>query len=150
MKQRNDILYSKIISEGLSPIDVVPDGNCFYRAISLLTTGNENNHAKVRQSIADLIEQGGEVLNGIIFSDDVEFDEYISALRSDGNYKYVGEETAIAAAEIYKRDVYIYSALMPPQPYQPMSSPASFHPIKLAFYEPNHYMALEDNSNLNY
>jgi hypothetical protein len=85
--------------DNLLSIDVSGDGNCFYRALSYLTAGHELNHMAIRESIADIIETRGVVLDGVASVYD--FREYIAKLRMSGNYEFVGEETALAAADLF-------------------------------------------------
>ena len=67
------------------------------------------------------------------------FDNYISKLRTLRDYDYVGEETALASAELFNREVYIYCALSEPQVYVPSSNLVLHEPIKIVFYEPAHF-----------
>ena len=70
---------------------------------------------------------------------------YISSLRTPGRYDFVGEDTALAIAELYGRDVHIFSSLPNPLIFHPGSVNVKPGPIiTLAFYEPAHYKALLD------
>ena len=145
--RRDRQLRDKLCSDHLLAVDVQGDGNCFYRAVSYLTTGNEFSLPAIRQSIADIIEQRGNILGGLINSSRDNFRNYICSLRTPGDYTYVGDETAIATAELYGRDVRIYSALAPTQVYKPNGKPTNDQPLILAFCEPAHYMALVSDCN---
>ena len=59
-----------------------------------------------------------------------------------GDYDYVGEETALATAELLNREVHIYCALSEPQVYVPSSNLVLHEPLKIAFYEPAHFKVL--------
>jgi OTU-like cysteine protease len=123
-------------------VDVDADGNCFYRAVALLVTGSQSSHTSVRQQVADLIESRGSILQGLVNTNNVEFKNYILALRTPGNFDHVEEDTIMAAAEIYSREVYVYTALAEPLIYSPNNNSIQHQPRRLAFYEPAHYKAL--------
>ena len=81
-------------------------------------------------------------MNGLVDKKFCNFDNYISKLRTLEDYVYVGEETALATAELINREVHIYCALSEPQVYIPFSSVILHEPLKIAFYEPAHFKAL--------
>lgn len=110
---------------------------------------NQYDHARIRQSIANFIESRGTMLNGLVDCSNEQFCDYIKALRTDGDYDYVGEDLALAAADIYAREIHIYSATADTQIFKPTNvdkTVACFDPIKVAFFEPAHYMALSSSS----
>ena len=91
------------------------DGNYFYCATSYLITGDQCNHNSIRQSIVNLIESRGTVLNVLVDKKFFNFDNYISKLRTLGDYENVGEETALATAKLFNREVRIYCTLSGPR-----------------------------------
>ena len=61
-----------------------------------------------------------------------------SAVQGD----YLPEHTAaLAAAELFSNEVHIYSALLKPLVYKPYSKAIVNTPLKMAFYEPAHFVA---------
>ena len=56
-------------------------------------------------------------MSGFVDSDIKGFQKYVSSLRTPGDYLYVGEDTAIAAADIFKRKIHVYSAMLDTQIY---------------------------------
>ena len=58
IKFNNDILYDYVINKHCitdnkyNIIDVEPDGNCYYRCLSLFLYGNEDYHSNLWQIIA--------------------------------------------------------------------------------------------------
>ena len=56
---RDRYLYQDSIPKHTIPI--VPDGNCFFRAISMLVTGVEENHMKVRQALTKHVEDHSDI-----------------------------------------------------------------------------------------
>jgi OTU-like cysteine protease len=141
--QRNNDLEKKIKENCLQAIDVSADGNCFYRAVSVLVSGNESYHNVIRQSVASLIESRGNILNGLIQSSEREFKSYITSLRTIGKYDFVGEDTVLAVAELYDCEVHIYRSSLQPSVFRSGNGNGHREPIRLAFFEPAHYMALK-------
>ena len=58
-------------------------------------------------------------MRGLVDSDIKGFQKYVSSLRTHGDYLYVGEDMAFAAADIFKREIYVYSAMLNTQIYHP-------------------------------
>lgn len=42
------LLTSSLSQMGLEPVDVIGDGNCFFRAVSHQINGTESNHSQIR------------------------------------------------------------------------------------------------------
>lgn len=76
------------------------DGNCFYRALAVSLSGDQEDHSTARQFFADHVEQRGNILNSVIHANADTFGNYITALRTPENFDYMGEKTAQAAANI--------------------------------------------------
>ena len=81
-------------------------------------------------------------MGGILEHNKVDFNNYISALRQENNYDYVGDETAKAVSDLFSCEVWIHSALPKPLTYKPNNGCILREPINLAFVEPAHYKAL--------
>ena len=147
ISKRTSDLENRPKSRHLLPIDVNEDGNCFYRAISFLTTGHQENHLSLRQSVADYIESQGELFGGILNISKSVFGKYVSSLRSTGNYDYVVETTVLAVADLFRCEVYIHIACTEPLTYKSHDNIIEHSPIQLAFFEPAHYKAIVDIDN---
>ena len=102
----------------------------------------------IRQDIATHIEKRGTVLDGIIVSYSSEFSKYISKLRTLGNYKYIGEYTILAASDLYQKEIQIYTSFPEPLLYYPSFGGQLNETIKLAFYEPDHYKAVIEETSM--
>ena len=140
--RRNASLEKALFKYGLKTVDVVADGNCFFRSASCILYGNENNHSLLRECVASHIEQSGCLLNGIVneFPDDgLSFLAHVKSIRSNGHS--VGVDAAIALANVVGRSVIIHIADAEPQIFAP-ETPTNDTPIQLAFLEPGHYRAV--------
>ena len=149
INRRVTMLNDKLRKEGLCAIDMAPDGNCFYRALSYATSGNQSDHIRVRHRIADLINERGNIMSGLVGSDIKGFQKYVSSLHTPGDYLYIGEDTAIAAVVIFKREIHVYSAMLNTLIYHPQCN-AVDQPIKIAFFEPAHYKALTTSERIHH
>lgn len=92
--------------------------------------------------MADEIEKRGNILKGLITSNESDFKHYISDLRTLGHYDFVGEDTALSVADIYNREVHVYRSSQQPSIFRPTSGQTLHDAVLLAFYEPAHFMAL--------
>ena len=88
-------------------------------------------------------------MSGLVDGDIKGFQKYISSLRAPSDYLYVSENTAIAAADIFKREIHVYSAMLDTQIYHPKFKTFD-QPIKVAFFEPAHYKALATSERINH
>ena len=137
---RNSELENKLDALNLTTVDVLGDGNCFYRAACYKLHGNDAGYAELRRQVADYLKQTGNILGGVISvspDDGKTFNEHIQTLLTDG--QPVGEDAIIALANICDREVHIYLAYSEPLIYSATDGEKSGEPITLAFYEPGHY-----------
>ena len=135
---RNNKMEENLHSKNLTTVEINADGNCFYRAISYALLGNQDSHDLIRQDIATHVEKRGTVIDGIIVSNSSEFSEYISKLRTLGNYKYIREDNILAACDLYQKEIQIYTSLPEPLLYYPSFGGQPNETIKLALHEPDH------------
>ena len=144
---RNDNVKTLIKKRGFREVNIIGDGNCFYRAVSHLLFGSQTTHHEIRCAVANYIEKNGSILTSLLNETNINFQKYIKALMTSGNYDFIGEETSLAVADIYQCEVHIHSAYIDEQVYLPKSQVGTDTItdtiINLAFFEPNHFQALE-------
>jgi OTU-like cysteine protease len=145
IQQRNASVSRQLCDKRLYSTDVVPDGNCLFRAISLCVHGQQSKHAELRSVVVHHLLQNADS----IFKSSCLSTEDVSALRShvqpllmDG--EWVGEECLLAAADFLRREVHVFVSAVNISPivYSPAIEPALHQPIALAFYEPGHYCSV--------
>ena len=140
--RRHSALETQLMDAGMSVTDVRSDGNCFFRAASIILHDTESRHASLRELVAAHIQRLGSLLGGIVDvspDDGQSFEAHFQALRTGGTA--VGEDAIAALAAVSGRDVMVYIAYTEPQVYKCQSS-SSNEPLRLAFFEPGHYMAV--------
>ena len=102
-------LRQSVEQDGYTIIDMSPDGNCLFRALSDQLHGDYgNNHEFVRSEICDFMEQNKEDFEiFLVFEDDEgdsedaeDFESYISNMRTDGEWG--GNLELVAAARYYR------------------------------------------------
>ena len=130
-------------------VDVLGDGNCFYRAACFGLYGNDARHAELREQLADFVLQSGSMLDGVISMSGNSnlYAKHIDSLITAG--KSVGEEAIVALAHMREREVHVYTAYVEPLVYQPAGSDVKSEPVCLAFFEPGHYRAVTQLSAFN-
>jgi hypothetical protein len=142
VSDRHRALEQDLSSRGLTTIDVLGDGNCFYRAACYGLYGCDTWHADLRRRNAEYVMQAGSLLEGLVSAaNNTElFSKYVEAMLTDG--ESVGEEAVVALTNVCKREVHIFTAHVGPIVYKPANDDVSGEPVSLAFFEPGHYRAV--------
>ena len=145
----------------MKSIDVIEDGNCLFRSLSVCLYNTENEHIKLRQSVIDHIVQlaaDGKTLPSVSMDvADSSVRQQLAKLRLPGTW--VGEDIILTAATFLQRPIHIYNYASKgnstPLIYSPPASQVtSLSQICLAYYLPGHYRAVDvvaktSGSNLN-
>ena len=152
---RNAAVQAMLRDMRLMSVNVTGDGNCFYRALSLILHGNEDHHTELRRSIADHLTRNYNcifnVSDNLTHSGNISIEQHIQRMRLDG--VWAGEEAILAAANFLQRELhvfkYITSAVASPAVYTPASGSCLGSPLRIAFLEPGHFHAVFDDTNSN-
>ena len=127
----------------MASFDVIGDGNCFYRAVSVSVY---KNYVDLRQSLAQLVSL--QCQSACISSANYEsLRQLANNIRKDGSW--AGEDIILVTANFLQRPLHIYCAsyTSPPLVYVPeLSSASQAVPVLLAFYEPGHFRAIFNKS----
>ncbi len=142
--KRNQIVEERLVANGQMSVDVISDGNCLFRSISVCLTGSESKHTKLRNDIVQHMVDNCADIAGSASRPATELRRHFESMRRDG--VWAGEDVVKAAASCLGRAIHVYTASGNSWPliYQPEggAAVASSLPIKLAFYEPGHYRAV--------
>jgi len=102
--------FSPLYSDGLSVVDMAPDGNCLFRALSDQLYGDYGNrHEEIRSDICEYMEENKEDFKVFLVLDDdsceegddgKDFESYIQKMREDGEWG--GNLELVAAARLYQ------------------------------------------------
>ncbi|CAG9312101.1 unnamed protein product [Blepharisma stoltei] len=144
----------QIDEAGEKPIlEIVPirgDGNCLYRSLAQILTGDQSNHSSIRQLIADHIERNSdrynEALQDILDSDHRQtINQYIQNIREPS---YWGGDLEISAAsELFDLNIAIHSEMLR-DPFIISTGENTNQTIHLLYTNGNHFDALiESNFN---
>ena len=141
IQSRNDALNTQLHNKKLGTIDVVGDGNCFFRALSVSLHGHQCCHVLLRATIAHHVD---EEANLFASSDNrVALDQLAIYISKDGFW--AGEDVIYATAKALSRSIHVYFAVNSHSPlkYTPASIQVDMQsPLLLAFYDPRHYRAV--------
>ena len=102
-------------SQGHTIQEIASDGNCLFRSLSdQLYRDSGAQHALVRNEICNHLQQHRETFECFLLMNDedediVDFDEYVSKMREDGEWG--GNVELVVASRVYRRNVKIYSGL---------------------------------------
>ena len=149
--QRNEVLDKKLNDDHLTTVDVVGDGNCFYRSISYGLHRNQLSHSELRQNIAQhLLTNYAKIFKTTVdCKDDYDvISKCVNDMKTD--CVWAGEESIIAAADFLCREIRVYkfstSLHKIPIVYSPCSD-LNFSPaLRIAYYEPGHYRCVVGKS----
>ena len=133
--------------------DVRPDGNCLFRAISVLLNGSEYAHREIREKCADWLLQNQssmfDYFAGIHENDEAnnesytesDYVDYCNRLRQPGFW--AGHEVILAIAAMNKINILVYSDNGTMIPVSAGIFNSNQPPTNLAIYNTRgHYMAL--------
>ncbi len=148
MVKRNSLVDRHLATSNLRTVDVISDGNCYYRAVSVNLYGDEAQHCRLRLAIADhalqLADAGEDLLGVSSCNIDASTRRQIENMRIERTW--AGEEAIVSTASYLRRPVHIYTYasncdLLPLMYSHPKCDDGAI-PIRLAFYLPGHYRAV--------
>ena len=140
VKRRNAVINGQLRAEGLRAVDVIGNGNCYFRAISVCLYNNESGHLELRKSIVNHIIElasAGDALPGISMDvEDPSVRKGLDNMMQSGTW--AGKDMIAATAAFLRRPVHVYtftsvlgaSPLIYPSPVQ---QALDVHPIRVVF-----------------
>jgi hypothetical protein len=139
----------------LQAADVIGDGNCFFRSISVGICGDQSLHTDLRRRTATHMATNYASLFNTTGMSSVDAESvHRCVARIERANTEVGEECILTAADLLRRPIHVYKFVKPgssgtsPTVYAPTTGTAAHAPIALAFYEPGHYCAVLPASSL--
>ena len=140
---RNTAVDKQIKIKQLITVDVVGDGNCFFRFVAMSVYGCQSRHSQLRAAVAlSMLSMMGD---GCQHTDDVlAYRRRVDEISKDGNY--AGEEAILATAKYLQRSICVFMAsdTASPLTYSPPVSVTTTNggSNHIAFHEPGHYLAV--------
>ena len=94
-----------IYSKPMSRVEVVPDGNCFFRSICYWLTGTMDQHHKVRLAVVSFMkekwsEQGKRIVGK-------HFQTYLTKFKMDDDGTWATETEIFATADLLKTTIMV-------------------------------------------
>ena len=121
-------------------IPVASDGNCLFRALSVLTTGNQLSHSQIRQTIVSRLETAKDEFKEFI-TDEVSFLDYCAKMRIDGEWG--GNLELLLASRIFKATILVFQGDKPSlQILDPQLKGVTERTLHLSYDSHRHYSPL--------
>ncbi|XP_078173987.1 SEC-C motif-containing protein / OTU-like cysteine protease family protein isoform X1 [Carex rostrata] len=128
-------LRSQLDLLGLKIIEVVADGNCFFRSLADQLEGNEEEHARYRAMVVQYIRNHREDFEPFI-EDEVQFDDYCKSMEEDGTW--AGHMELQAASLVTRTNICIHQ-LNSPRWYISNFATDEVNMIHLSYHHGEHY-----------
>ncbi|KAH9249687.1 hypothetical protein BASA81_012483 [Batrachochytrium salamandrivorans] len=144
---------------GMQVIDVSPDGNCLFRAMSILLFGTQDQHGDIRTKVCEyLLSESARFELFLVAENDTgmefTFADYVKNMRKPGEWG--GEPELRILEEIYDRPIEMYSCdLVGNEGDRDFTKPVAHYndeeeeqackgrePLRLSFHGNNHYNAV--------
>lgn len=141
--KRNAAVERQLKKRELVMVKVVGDGNCFFRAICVITGRNEDEHLALRKVIAKQMYDDAPNSHMLLFG---ESEEAIRRHAEDVAVEntWVGEDVILATAAHFRRPIHVFIAVDSCSPLvYGSSTEQSQQPLLVAFQEPGHYNAVK-------
>lgn len=137
--RERDMFFVELISNrGLAVKEIVEDGACLFRAISLQVYGDQDMHELIRQQTMNYIEQNREYFAQFVTEN---FENYISRKRHNNEHGNHIEIQAIS--EIYNRSVELYCYNIEPiNIFNSEQINNGYEPLRLSYQRGSHYNAI--------
>ncbi|XP_065084856.1 OTU domain-containing protein 5-B isoform X2 [Ochlerotatus camptorhynchus] len=139
--QKRDDAFIKIMSDrGFVIKDMVEDGACLFRAISMQIFGDQDMHEMIRQQTMDYIYQNREYFAQFVTED---INTYVARKRA--NHVHGNHIEIQAMSEMYNRSVELYCyQLEPINIFNSEQLQNGNEPLRLSYQRCSHYNAILD------
>lgn len=139
-KKRDDAFVKIMSDRGFIVKDMVEDGACLFRAISLQIYGDQDMHEIIRQQTMDYIYQNREYFKQFVTED---INNYITRKRA--NHVHGNHIEIQAMSEMYNRSVELYCyQLEPINIFNSDQINNGNEPLRLSYQRCSHYNAILD------
>ena len=88
-------------------MSILPDGNCFFRAIAFWITGSSEQHAEVRSMIVDHMKGNWRDRGKLIIGQDVV--EYLEEAKMGQQAVWASEKEIFACADLLRTTIFVYT-----------------------------------------
>lgn len=117
------------------------DGNCLFRSISHQLYGVQDRHGEIRHDIMNYIEANSDHFQ-LFIEDDETFDDYLSRMRTHGEWG--GHQELFAASQVFNLNIHVHQ-LDAPQfllPASGLGKNPTIREIHLSYHGEYHYNSL--------
>ena len=127
-------------ADGWRRVDVIGDGNCFFRALAKQVNGDEQLHGRARQETIRYMREHREEFEHLV----EDFDSYVDRMSREGTF-IEGELEIRAAANAFNVRIEVYGRSgAHDKTFSPLISNDETRPVYMAHYQAaQHYVVLE-------
>uniref|UniRef100_A0A0K8TMR7 ubiquitinyl hydrolase 1 n=1 Tax=Tabanus bromius TaxID=304241 RepID=A0A0K8TMR7_TABBR len=142
-KSRDEQFITAMSERGFIVQDIVEDGACLFRAVSLQIYGDQEMHEVIRQQTMDYIYQNREYFAHFVTEDITNYVRRKRCKNSHGNHIEIQ-----AMSEIYNRPVELYCYKTTPiNIFNSEQLQNGYDPLRLSYQRGSHYNAIIDPYN---
>ncbi|KAF8660377.1 hypothetical protein HU200_057959 [Digitaria exilis] len=127
---------AQLDSLGLKIVEVIADGNCFFRAMGDQLEGSEEEYMKYRTMVVDYIVKHREDFEPFI-EDEVPFEDYCDSMLKDGTW--AGHMELQAASLLTRKNICIHMLNSPRWYINNFSGREATNMIHLSYHHGEHY-----------
>jgi len=129
-------------ADGWQRVDVVGDGNCFFRALAKQVDGDEQLHGRARQETIRYMREHSEEFDQFVHG--VDFDSYVDRMSREGTY-VEGQVEIKAAANAFNVSIKVYGrSSYHDRTFAPLIINSETRDVYMAHYQAaQHYVVLE-------
>ena len=129
-------------ADGLRRVDVIGDGNCFFRALAKQVNGDEQLHGRARHETIRYMREHREEFDQFVHR--VDFDSYVDRMSREGTY-VEGEIELMAAAKTFNVRIRVYGrSANHDRTFEPLECNLETRDVYMAHYQvAQHYVVLE-------
>ena len=129
-------------ADGLRRVDVIGDGNCFFRALAKQVNGDEQLHGGARHETIRYMREHREEFDQFVHR--VDFDSYVDRMSREGTY-VEGEIELMAAAKTFNVRIRVYGrSANHDRTFEPLECNLETRDVYMAHYQvAQHYVVLE-------
>lgn len=140
----NGALATELSSVGLRIVEVKPDGNCLFRALSDQLYGDEANHLELRLRIVRFITDNADTFSPFI-EDDESFEDYVTRMGQDSTWG--GQIELQAAIRLLQITICLHQAESPVWTMtDPEQGPGTRPTVHLSFHDNDHYNSIRSGN----
>ncbi|XP_022312092.2 uncharacterized protein LOC111117320 [Crassostrea virginica] len=108
-ESENEDMAVQDLTEPLTCVEIEPDGNCFFRAISMFLTKKQDFHQKIRSAVCSHLLENAMIFKSFLRLGECSVENHISLSGMSEVGNWATEVEILALSHLIKTDVYTYT-----------------------------------------